>query len=447
MTVGTVPGVHPAAELLNSAAEMTRKAVSLLAADEVWTASSADLVGVLHAAEAAASAVSAVQLSAVREIDVRGIATADGQASTAAWLGKKLTLVAGEAKARVENAAMLAVKAPATMAALTDGQLNPDQARAIAKGLARIEPHASAEEFAQAEEFLRTAYTDSHAGHIARAAERLQAALDPDGDPQRKEKAWRSRELTITDLGGGRHRLRGTLTDEGAATLKAVLDPLAAPRPALDGERDPRSAAQRMHDALIDLAGGYLRFGVLPESRGARPHVNLTVVWDDLKAGTADALHPGRPFSRVATGEELDPDTVRKICCDAGITPVIVNTLGEPLNVGREHRSVTPPIWTALVARDLGCVFPDCTRPPHWCQAHHLVHWIDGGETSLENCALVCDFHHDQIHHHGWQIRLGPHGHPELIPPPWIDPLQQPRRNTHWKLCRDGLHTEPDRGP
>jgi hypothetical protein len=61
---------------------------------------------------------------------------------------------------------------------------------------------------------------------------------------------------------------------------------------------------------------------------------------------------------------------------------------------------------------------------------------------------LLCDFHHDQVHHHGWQLRLGEHGHPELIPPPWIDPLQQPRHNTHWKLLRDGLKaSEHDRGP
>ncbi len=139
---------------------------------------------------------------------------------------------------------------------------------------------------------------------------------------------------------------------------------------------------------------------------------------------------------------------MRKICCDAGITPIVTDTLGAPLNVGRESRTVTPAIWAALVARDLGCVFDGCTRPAAWTQAHHIVHWADGGETSLANCALVCDHHHDAIHHRGWHIRLAADGHPEVIPPPWIDPLQQPRRNAHWKLLRDGLKTdEPDRGP
>ncbi|HUR73823.1 MAG TPA: HNH endonuclease signature motif containing protein, partial [Sporichthya sp.] len=177
---------------------------------------------------------------------------------------------------------------------------------------------------------------------------------------------------------------------------------------------------------------------------------------------TADTLGgdpgaDGKRFSRVATGEELDPETVRKICCDAGITPVLLNTLGEPLNVGREHRTVTPAIWAALVARDIGCIGEGCTRPASWCQAHHITWWENGGITAVETCALVCQHEHNLIHHHGWQVRMAQDGHPEMIPPRWVDPDQRPRRNAHWKLIRDGLKTgqipapekdeEPDRGP
>jgi hypothetical protein len=87
---------------------------------------------------------------------------------------------------------MLVAKAPATLGALVEGRLNPDQGRATARGLARIEPHADAEEFARAEVFFRTVCAGLHAGHVARAAEHLEAVLDPDGDPERTEKACRS---------------------------------------------------------------------------------------------------------------------------------------------------------------------------------------------------------------------------------------------------------------
>lgn len=276
---------------------------------------------------------------------------------------------------------------------------------------------------------------------LRRQGEHIAAVLDPDGPGERDERAKAERSLTIINLGNGRHRLRGILTDEGAALLNTALDPLAAPRPAQDGERDPRTATQRRADAIKDLASAFLRFGDAPPARGERPHVNITATLETLRG---DA---GHPFARTATGENLSQETLRKFCCDAGLTAIVVNTLGQPLSVGRRTRNWTPAIWAALVARDIGCVFAGCRRPASWCQGHHIQHWIDLGETALENGALLCDFHHDQVHHHGWQIRLAEDGHPELIPPPWIDPLQQPQRNEHWRLLREGLRTDPDRGP
>ncbi|WP_348637962.1 HNH endonuclease signature motif containing protein [Blastococcus capsensis] len=44
-----------------------------------------------------------------------------------------------------------------------------------------------------------------------------------------------------------------------------------------------------------------------------------------------------------------------------------------------------------------------CDAPAHWCDVHHLVTWIDGGETNLENCALLCERHHTKVHH-GFRI-------------------------------------------
>jgi hypothetical protein len=453
MTVGTDMGAHPAAELLNSAAELTRKAAELLAADQVWTANNGDLITVLRSAEKVAAATEAVRLCAVREADVRGVAGEHGAPSTQGWLAQLLTLHPGEAKARVKAAEMLCRKAPAAMAKLAEGKVNPDQARAIARGLGKIEPHASAEEFIEAEAFLLQEGIGLHSGHITRLARHIEAVLDPDGDPERAEKALRSRGLTITNLGCGQHRLSGILTDEAAALLKAAIDPLAAPRPAADGERDTRTPAQRNHDALVEVCTQFLRWGELPQTRGARPHVHLTVNWDTLKYPAGDGGADGRPYSRVATGEELDPETVRKLCCDAGITPVILNTLGEPLNVGREHRTVTPAIWAGLVARDIGCIGEGCTRPASWCIAHHFPPWSENGITAVETCALLCNHEHDLVHHHGWEVRMAADGHPEMIPPRWVDPEQRPRRNAHWKLIRDGLKTEPhnsdepDRGP
>lgn len=427
------------ADLLEVAA-LAQKA-ALRVADEVVSCSTADLTSILRVREEASSALASLGLSAVREVDVRGLAQEAGQSSTAMWLAHVLRVSPGEGSARVKDADTACRKSPALGDALATGAINAEQARTIAAGLRTIDKVASADEYTAAERRLLMDAKSHDAKNLRKLADHIAAVLDPNGPGERDERARQERALTIINLGNGRHRVRGILTEEGAAGVNAALDLLAAPRPAADGERDPRTASQRRADALTDMAARFLRFGDLGESRGERPQVTITVTAETLNSDGA------YPFARAATGEDLSPEVARKICCDARLTPIVVTTLGQPLSVGRSTRIWPTPIWKALVARDVGCVFPGCTRPASWTQAHHIKHWIDGGETSLSNGALVCDFHHDQIHHAGWQIRLAEDGHPELIPPPWIDSSQRPQRNAHWKLAREGLKTDPDRGP
>jgi hypothetical protein len=52
----------------------------------------------------------------------------------------------------------------------------------------------------------------------------------------------------------------------------------------------------------------------------------------------------------------------------------------------------------AVVARDGGCRFPGCDRPHAWCDAHHIVHWADGGTTALANLVLLCRPPHRLLH-------------------------------------------------
>jgi hypothetical protein len=57
--------------------------------------------------------------------------------------------------------------------------------------------------------------------------------------------------------------------------------------------------------------------------------------------------------------------------------------------------------------RDGGCVFAGCGAPTWWCDVHHLLEWINGGETSLENSALLCERHHTKVHH-GFRVERQP---------------------------------------
>ena len=147
---------------------------------------------------------------------------------------------------------------------------------------------------------------------------------------------------------------------------------------------------------------------------------------------TLDTLQQraGAPAATLDWCGPISAQTARRIACDARIIPVLLGSNGEPLDVGRSSYPVTQAIWRALVARDGGCAFAGCDRPPEWTEAHHRIPWEDGGETSVTNCCLLCDYHHRRVHHGGWDVELI-NGVIHVIPPPWIDPARVPRPNQH----------------
>ena len=55
------------------------------------------------------------------------------------------------------------------------------------------------------------------------------------------------------------------------------------------------------------------------------------------------------------------------------------------------------------MVRDGGCAFPGCLHT-RFLHAHHIKHWLHGGETRLDNLVLLCSFHHHLVHEGGWTI-------------------------------------------
>jgi hypothetical protein len=99
------------------------------------------------------------------------------------------------------------------------------------------------------------------------------------------------------------------------------------------------------------------------------------------------------------------------------LPPTLGGSPTQPLEVGRSRRVVSAAQRAALVVRDRGCVFSGCDRPPAWCEAHHLVPWLQGGPTDLPNLALVCRAHHRAVHEGGWRLGRDPDGRLTVTPP------------------------------
>ena len=220
----------------------------------------------------------------------------------------------------------------------------------------------------------------------------LMALVGMDRALERDETTLRTlNSLRLTPLENGMTALNGQLDPEAAAVLTAALDPLSAPNPCSEnGGRDPRPAERRRAEALIEVCRRATAAG------GEAPATNKAqvVVLIDLHALT-DAV---RGAGTTLTDQVLSPQTVRKLACDASIIPVVVGGEGQPLDVGRTRRLVTPALLAALWVRDKRCTFPGCGRPPRWCDSHHVTHWSNGGPTALTNLALLCSHHHTWVH-------------------------------------------------
>ena len=100
------------------------------------------------------------------------------------------------------------------------------------------------------------------------------------------------------------------------------------------------------------------------------------------------------------------------------------------LNLGRSRRIASRSQTIALIARDSGCSFPGCETSPEWAERHHIVPWIDGGKTDLDNLTLLCRYHHHNFASNGWDCHINGDGLPEWSPPWWIDRSRTPMINT-----------------
>jgi hypothetical protein len=124
-------------------------------------------------------------------------------------------------------------------------------------------------------------------------------------------------------------------------------------------------------------------------------------------------------------GSRVSAETLRRVACDCGL--LAASQDGEGLNIGRRARSVPPAIRRALMLRDHGCAFPGCTHT-RFLHAHHIEHWLHGGNTSLENLVMLCTFHHHLVHEGGWTIIAKANGAPAFHSPAGQPLAQEPPR-------------------
>jgi uncharacterized protein DUF222/HNH endonuclease len=336
----------------------------------------------------------------VRVADVGQAAEHDGLKTMRSWLRGHARLSPVAAGQLVRNGRALE-HLPAVAAAFAAGAVTADQVALLAPITGaehRSAATAQGVDLAGVDAVLTEVAATRPHPVLARAVRHYLDRLDPDGpEPDPTE----GRSLTLAAHADGSLGLRGELDAVGGERLQAALESIVS---AGRCAGDTRTRAQMLADALVQLCDNALAAGSLPVLRTVKPQVVVTIPAADLTAPG-----PGRGAADTGFGATMSAARARWIACDATVTRIVLDPDGQPLDVGRAQRVVPPAIRRAVEYRDRSCVFAGCHAPRHWCDVHHLLEWSNGGPTSLENSALLCERHHTKVHH-GFRVERRPDG-------------------------------------
>jgi len=338
---------------------------------------------------------------------------------------------------------------PHVAAAMEEGSVGMDAGQAIITCLTQAARTASADDLDKAEQALTSIAVAEPAEIVAVHSRVWREYLDPDGAEPRHEAI---RERRAFHLGGERDGVTpfyGAADPVFAALLRSAFAEASGPRvtprflsdddrergtyieTSSDGTeieklRDPRTREQRQYDVFTGLITAGLREVERPGAAGnggsMRPTSTVMAVI------TLEALESGRGVGWLDDVDEPVPaSTVQQLACDAGYRPIVLGREGEVLYLGHPQRLFSPAQRKALAVRDGGCVWPGCTAPPQWTEAHHVIEHERGGPTDIDNGALLCSPHHHLLHSSAFTMKMI-RGRPHLLAPPWLDPEQK------WKL-------------
>jgi hypothetical protein len=442
--------------------------------------------------------LTAAHAAFLRRFDAASAHDTDGYGSSSSWLAAKAGMSKGAARASVRRMRQLGDR-PLLGTALADGDITDSLAFTIADWTRKLPAGMRTEtDRILLEAAAAGASLDDLATIAACAIERWRQQQP---DPDNPDDVFEDRFVKVGTTFGGAGVIRGNLTPECTAAVRAVIEALGKKA----GPEDDRTEDKRFHDALQLACELLLRARLVPDRAGADTQVvahsplsqlrqlpgaqDLEDAWIRARLGedgyltgkdaeaaacdaqtvpvvtgtmdqtvidkminlartAAEADAPDNISSMTDTGQDhvgqdrarsmaLSPEAWRamrhamaRLAVDlvsgpAGVAAVLrrglldkpYNTPSLPLDIGYSH-TIPWHIRRAVLLRDRTCAWPRCGRPPVYCDVHHLRHRQDGGETSLENCVCVCQYHHDVcIHRKGWQLILHPDGTTEARSP------------------------------
>ena len=177
------------------------------------------------------------------------------------------------------------------------------------------------------------------------------------------------------------HDRRGLPTTDGRSLPGSSGRSLPVPDPAT-----PAFSCSAAHDSSPAAS---LSTALIAQPAASLPAAATGVA--EVRIGARSAAVPALTAWALAAG-----GTWRRLVTDPASGVVI--------DVGRTRYRPPAGLADLVRARDRACVFPTCQTPAERCDIDHLTAWSQGGTTSLDNLATLCEAHHRLKHTPGWAL-------------------------------------------
>ncbi len=314
-----------------------------------------------------------------------------GVKSFAHWLSWRCGISIGPAREKVRVARALDAL-PLICEAFSRGELSYSKVRAITR-IATPETEVDLV-------VLARSGTTEHVEKVVRGYRRCLPADEIDVDVE-----YERRFLEISYDDDGSMLIKARLSrEEGQLVVKALdkrLEQMRSSHRVPGSTEGADTIAHDKADSLVEIARAELQGEKAVASSADRYQVFIHA--------DVDALRGDDGMCYLQEGSGLASETVKRLLCDCSYIGVVRDTEGNILDLGRKSRTISPSQRRALNIRDDGCIFPSCTNK-HFTDGHHIKHWIAGGDTKLDNLALLCPFHHRLLHEGGFSMVREPDG-------------------------------------
>ncbi|WP_205474440.1 HNH endonuclease signature motif containing protein [Nocardioides sp. SYSU D00038] len=367
----------------------------------LWSMDAAEAGHALTELAKLKSQVAALELRLAKHAQTEKVEAASGATSTAAWLAVATHATRRETARTMRLAEQLDTM-PVVAQALARGELLLEQAEVIARAIAKLPDDLDPRIREQAQTKLVELAQHHDAKDLVVFGNRILDIVCPEVGEAAEAKALEREEreaekvckLTMLDDGEGRTHGRFVIPTMHAEALKKALFAHAA----LTHEK---VTSQSLGRTFCDYI---LRYPAdrLPQRGGVNATVVITIPLAVLEGRLAAC--------ELDTGTRISPGAARRLACEAGLIPAVLDGQAQVLDLGRTRRLFTTPQRIALGLQQNTCRSEGCDRPASTCEAHHKTRWTDGGNTDLKDGVLLCPSHHQRAHDPAYKTTYLPTG-------------------------------------